>query len=66
MTSEEIAEAVDDSLLNAEPRIGGRPGLAPELVLTVMEARGLIGSRGGLTRKGAHEARRKQAERWGT
>lgn len=66
MTSEEIAGAVDDSLLNAEPRVGGRPGLAPDLVLTVMETQGLIGSRGGLTRKGAREALRRQAERWGT
>lgn len=66
MTSEELAEAVQDSLLNAEPRVGGRPGVAPETVLVVMEVRGLIGSRGGLTRKGAAEARRIQAERWGS
>ena len=66
MTSEEIQDAVEDSLLNAEPRKGGRPGLAEDLILTVMETRGLIGSRGGLTRKGALEAQRMQAERWGT
>lgn len=66
MTPGEIEEAVADSLLNAEPYTGGRPGLADELVLTLMEARGLIGSRGRLTHRGAGEAQRLQAERWGT
>lgn len=66
MTPHEIEDEIRDSLLNAEPHTGGRPGIAAELVLTVMEARGLIGSRGGLTRKGAGAAQRAQAERWGT
>jgi len=64
--SEELEQQVRDSLLNADAWTGGFPGLANEQVLTVMEVRGLIGSRGGLTRKGALEARRLQAERWGT
>lgn len=66
MTGEELAAAVQDSLLNAEPYVGGSPGVADAQVLTVMEVRGLIGSRGGLTRKGANEAKSLQAERWGT
>lgn len=64
MNTEDMEDAVQDSLLNAEPYVGGRPGLTDVLVLTLMEARGLIGSRGGLTRKGAGEAQRIQAERW--
>lgn len=66
MNAEEIESAVQDSLLNAEPWVGGRPGLADEQTFTVMEVRGLIGSRGGLTRKGAAEALEIQAERWGS
>jgi hypothetical protein len=66
MTGEELEEKVQDALLNADTYTGGSPGLADGQVLTVMEVRGLIGSRGGLTRKGAQEARRLQAERWGT
>jgi hypothetical protein len=66
VNTEDLEAAVEDSLLNAEARIGGRPGLAHALALTLMEARGLIGSRGGLTRKGAQQAAAAQAKRWGT
>lgn len=66
MNSEDLEDAVTDSLLHAEPWTGGRPGVASPMVLTLMESRGLIGSRGGLTRKGAAQAVKIQAERWGT
>jgi hypothetical protein len=66
VNSEELEDGVTDSLLNAEPWVGGCPGVTSTLTLTLMESRGLIGSRGGLTRKGALEAARIQAERWGT
>ena len=66
MNSEELEDEVRDSLLNAQPWVGGQPGITPTLALTLMESRGLVGSRGGLTRKGAAEAVRLQAERWGT
>lgn len=66
MSSEDLENDVTDSLLNAEPWVGGRPGITSPLALTLMEFRGLIGSQGGLTRKGAAKAVQLQAERWGT
>lgn len=61
-------EETEDSLLNAEPRIGGTLGLiSPEiesLALAEMKGRGFIGPKGCLTSKGARMAKQIQREHW--
>lgn len=65
MEREDLRDDIEDSLLNAEVRIGGRIGLASEEAQRHMFILGLIGAAGGLTRRGATRARQLQLERWG-
>lgn len=66
MDAEDFADAVKDTLLNADAWTGGAIGLMPlaheREIKAFMKGRGWIGPKEGLTRKGAAEARRIQEE----
>lgn len=69
MLQEDLEEAIKDCLINGDRYTGGYPGVCDpknvDEIVGEMEGRGLLGRRGGLTRKGAAEARKIQrAEGW--
>jgi hypothetical protein len=62
---EDLTEEIRDMLLNAEAHVGGAVGIGSDEALTSMTITGLIGPRGGLTKKGAKRAFSAQSEEWG-
>lgn len=67
MHPEDLEEAIEDVLINAEARRGGYPGVVmnPDLVYGTMQERGLLGKKCCLTVRGAAEARRAQIAYFG-
>lgn len=60
-----LHEAIEDSLLHAEARPGGRPGVVLDpSVYMAMRERGLLGPKGFLTHAGVESAKALQRARW--
>jgi hypothetical protein len=70
MDPEDLQTEIHDILLSAEAWVGGRPGIMNHHhegeLCAYMRGRGWLGPKGGLTRKGAAEARKVQREYYGS
>jgi hypothetical protein len=61
----DLAEDVEDSLVCAQARLGGLPGVCSEEAFELMQELGLLGPGGTLTRRGVERARAAQVEYFG-
>jgi hypothetical protein len=60
----DLSDTGNDMLINAELRVGGRLGVGTESALNELRQKGLVGTGGGLTRRGVTIAKRLFNEYW--